>query len=155
MITDTTNFKEKYQGLKETLNSLLEEKQKKTEEIIVDDVIITEELIEKLQKQQTQFQAQEQQINYLELRVQELTNLIKQQKEKIVNSYLCFSSEKELLKELIKAYLELIRAKKQKLPSLKLKKQNQRIEDELIEKLGEEFVEKIQPILTDCEDLVT
>ncbi|CAJ0844786.1 3782_t:CDS:2 [Entrophospora sp. SA101] len=103
--------------------------------------------IQLLKKQQSLFAEKEQQINYLELRVQELTNLIKTQKQKIIQDFLNILPEKELIQQLITTYLEFKKAEKQKLPSLKLKKQNQRIEDELIEKLGEEFVENLQPIL--------
>ncbi|CAJ0885547.1 6556_t:CDS:10 [Entrophospora sp. SA101] len=114
---------------------------------------LTQQQIQLLQKQQSQFQEQEKQINYLELRVQELTQLIKQQKQKIIQDFLNVLPEKELIQQLITTCLEFKKAEKQKLPSRKLKKECQRIEDELEEKLGEEFVEKIQFILSDCERL--
>ncbi|CAJ0837041.1 20397_t:CDS:2 [Entrophospora sp. SA101] len=114
---------------------------------------LTQQQIQLLQKQQSQFQEQEKQINYLELRVQELTQLIKQQKQKIIQDFLNVLPEKELIQQLITTCLEFKKAEKQKLPSRKLKKECQRIEDELEEKLGEEFVEKIQFILKQKQTL--
>ncbi|CAH1756323.1 10668_t:CDS:2 [Entrophospora sp. SA101] len=62
-------------------------------------------------------------------RTEKLINLIKQQKEKIVQAYLHFAPEKELLRELI-------------------------IENELTNKLDEKQMEEIELILSDCDELV-
>jgi hypothetical protein len=62
--------------------------------------------------------------------------------------------EKELIQQLITTYLEFKKAEKQKLPSRKLESECNKIKDELEDKLGEELVNKIQFILSDCEDLV-
>jgi len=165
MITDAIDFKEKYQGLKETLNSLLQEERKKTREIkpfketSIDDVIITEELIEKLQNQQSLFQEQEEDIKYLEKRVQELTNLIKQKKEKIINIFTRLLPEKEkeinLIQNLVITHLEFTKAKKQKTPFIKLRGQRNKLREELEELLGDSFLEEIELALDDCEELVT
>ena len=109
---------------------------------------------EELQKNQAFFAEQETKINYLETRVQELTNLIKIQKEKIIQDFLNILPEKELVQQLITTYLEFKKVEKQRLSSRKLERECNRIKDDLEEKLGEEFVEKIQFILTDCEMLV-
>ena len=111
--------------------------------------------IQLLKIQQSEFQDQEIKINYLEFRVQELTNLIKKQKKKIVQTFLQLFPEKDLLQELIINYLELTKLRKQKLPSRKLEKKCNKFKDELEDKLGEEFIEKIEFILTDCEELVS
>ena len=108
----------------------------------------------RLQKQQSQFQAQETKINYLEIRIQELTNLIKSQKEKIINAFLRLFPEKDLLQELIIIHLEYTKTKKQELPSIKLRKQRNKLQEELEEKVSEGLAEKIELILNDCEKLV-
>ena len=115
----------------------------------------TNKQIQALEVEKEQFAEQQKEINYLELRVNELTNLIKNQKEKIISTFLQLLPEKELVQQLITAHLKFKKAKKQGNFSLKLKKECQRIENELEDKLGEEFVEKIQPLLDDCEELIT
>jgi predicted nucleic acid-binding Zn-ribbon protein len=111
----------------------------------------TKELFLNLGKE---FKDKEARINYLESRVQELTDLSEKQKEKIIDAFSHLFSEKELLQELITVYLEYIKTKKQGIPSRQLKKECQRIEDELEEKLGEEAMIKIETILNDCENLL-
>ncbi|WNE40080.1 MAG: Serine/threonine-protein kinase PknD [Mycoplasmataceae bacterium] len=110
--------------------------------------------IQFLEKQQFWFTEQEKEINYLENRISELVNLIKSQKQRIIEDFLDILSEKELIQELITNHLELKKGESKKLPTRKLKKECQRIEDELEDRLGEEFVEKLQPILNDCEKIV-
>ncbi|CAG8611757.1 12848_t:CDS:2, partial [Racocetra fulgida] len=83
-----------------------------------------------------------------------LTNLIKNQKQKIFNDFLNILPEKELVRQLIVTYLEYKKGEKNRAPSLKLKKECCKIEGELEGKLGEEFVENLQLILNDCEELV-
>ncbi|CAG8773694.1 23726_t:CDS:2, partial [Dentiscutata erythropus] len=90
----------------------------------------------------------------MELRIQELTNLIKNKKHKIVDDFLNILPEKKLIQQLITTYLEFKKAEKQRIPSRKLKKEFQKIEYELEDKLGEGFMENIQLILKDCEELV-
>jgi len=114
----------------------------------------SETKIQELEEKQVLFEEQETKINYLELRVQELTNLIKTQKQKIIQDFLNVLPEKELVQQLITTYLEFKKAEKQGSLSRKLKKECNKIEDRLEEKLGEDFVDKLQPILSDCEKLV-
>jgi len=100
----------------------------------------------------------EQEINFLELRIQELTNLTKKQKEKVTDGYLDFfpESSKELLKNLIKVYLEFTRAKKQNFSSIReQRKQFNKLYEEIEEKLNEEEMKKVEAILNDCEELTT
>lgn len=94
-------------------------------------------------------------IGSLEEEILTLTKLIKQQKEKIVKAYLHFAPEKELLKEVIIAYLEYTKARKKGELSVKLRKNFENLRNELEEKAGEEFAEEIEIILNDCESLVT
>jgi len=68
-----------------------------------------------LQKEKELFTDQEKKIEYLETRIAELTNLIKTQKEKIINTFLNLFAEKELLQKLITIHLEFTKAKKQNL----------------------------------------
>jgi hypothetical protein len=94
----------------------------------------------------------------LESQIQELTNLIKKQKEKVVNAYLIFHSKKELAKDLINSYLEYTNSKKRELPGIrKYKKEYDKLYDELYEKLNEsdELIQKIDIITKDCEELIT
>ncbi|WP_172575259.1 leucine-rich repeat domain-containing protein [endosymbiont GvMRE of Glomus versiforme] len=107
-------------------------------------------------KTETILKDQEKKIDYLESRVQELTEASKKQKDKIIASLLQVFPEKELLQELIKIHLEFTKAKKQKRPVIKLRKQKEEVYSELEKKLenSEETMEKIEAILTDCEELV-
>lgn len=116
--------------------------------------MVKEQQIQLLQEQNQLFAEKEQEINYLEIRVQELTQLIKNQKEKIIQDFLNVLPEKELIQQLITTYLEFKKAEKQGKPSRKLERECNKIKDKLEDKLGEEFVEKMQLILSDCEELV-
>jgi len=118
-----------------------------------------------LQQEQTQFSKQEQEISYLEKRIKELTELIKQQKEKIINIFLRLSPEKKLVQQLIMTYLEFIRFKKQAIGSEDYEEKcdeyidkTQEIKRQLRSRLSKEIVKdtmnNIQAILTDCEELV-
>jgi hypothetical protein len=83
-----------------------------------------------------------------------LTSLIKKQKEKIVEVYLKFAPEKELLRKLINARLEYAKARKQKISLVKFRQQFDVIQRELAEKLNKEKMEEVGAILNDCELLV-
>jgi len=109
-----------------------------------------------LQKEQTLFTDQTKEINYLELRVQELANLIKTQKENIVQDFLILfpQQEQELLKVLITTHLEFTKAKKNKLPFANLRSQRDKLRNEIEAKLQANVIEKIEFILDDCEVLV-
>ncbi|CAG8477145.1 15729_t:CDS:2 [Cetraspora pellucida] len=120
-------------------------------------------LISVLKIDKSIFEEKEKEINNLELRIQELTNLIKQQKEKIVNAYLCFASEneREQLKKLVKLHLEYTNYKKRETNAPDYGKKCRKharecldIQDELCDELGEEIINATQRILTDCEKLV-
>ncbi|RHZ36200.1 hypothetical protein [endosymbiont GvMRE of Glomus versiforme] len=116
-----------------------------------------EEPREKLftKKQEIQLQNQEQKIRDLENRVQELTNSIKMQKEKIIDAFLNFFPEKDLLQELIKTHLEFSKAKKQNLPATrKLRKEFNQLYEELEEKWDEEPMKRVEIVLGDCEKLI-
>ena len=65
-------------------------------------------------------------------------------------------TKKELLEKLIIAQLDSSKAQKLRLPFYKIEKGKYKIYDELVDKLGEneEFMERIQLILADCEELV-
>ncbi|CAG8589379.1 2737_t:CDS:2 [Cetraspora pellucida] len=118
------------------------------------------------QVNKTLFEEKEKQINLLELRIQELTNSIKELKEKIVNAYLYLApeQEKELLKELITAHLEIARFRELKRPLNEYREQrkscnalNKKLKEkwEKLDEEGEELIEKVEIILKDCEELVT
>lgn len=112
------------------------------------------------------FKGKEARISYLECQAQELINLIRQQKEKIVQAYLThFGSEKELANNLIEAYLESTKFKKQDINSpdyyekcKEYKKKYEEAEENLQSELSREDRKKVmngvQRILTDCEKLV-
>lgn len=93
-------------------------------------------------------------LHSLESEIERLTNLIKEQKDKIIKAYTHFFQEKELLQQLITAHLEYKKAQEQKLPSVKLKKQKEKIYNELEEIVGEELMEEVEIILKDCEKLI-
>jgi len=63
-------------------------------------------------KQKALFEEQEIEIKYLETRVQELFDLIKYQKNKIMSTFLRILPERELIQSLILTHLEFIRFKK-------------------------------------------
>jgi len=130
----------------------------------------TTKKIQELEGEKEQFIEQQKEISYLELRVNELTNLVNTQKEKIINTFLRLFPERDLLQELITKHLELTKFKKQALGSANYRKQCRqyendchKLEDEIEESLlendsNEEKVEEkmnnIKSILTDCEELV-
>jgi hypothetical protein len=113
---------------------------------------------QKLQQERIPFTEQENQINYLELRVQELTSLIKTEKEKIFNIFARLLPEQkeelQLIQNLVITHLEFIKASKQKLSSVPLRRQRDKLRDALEEKLGDNLVEEIQSTLDDCEELI-
>ncbi|WNE41650.1 MAG: hypothetical protein AM1032_000390 [Mycoplasmataceae bacterium] len=116
--------------------------------------------IKKLKEQNVVFEEREKEIIYLERRVQELTESIKNQKWKILQTFSRLLPEKELLQELIKSYLDFVKFKKQGLGSTDYRKQlksyekkYKEIEDKLEERLSEDVMNEIQQIMTDCEDL--
>lgn len=109
-----------------------------------------------IQKKDSELEEKSEQINFLQFQVQELTDLIKKQKEKILEAYIYFAPEKELLQGLIKVHLEYSKAKKQKLPAIKIRKQRDKILNAIEDKLNkEEDMEEIEAILIDCEELVS
>ncbi|KAF0502317.1 hypothetical protein F8M41_019837 [Gigaspora margarita] len=93
--------------------------------------------------------------SYLEFRIQELANLIKNKKKKTKNSYRFFKylTRKGTNPE-INYNLEFKKAEKQESLQENQKKEFRKIDDELENKIGEEFMENIQLILKDCEELV-
>ena len=117
--------------------------------------------IEKLQSWKKDFlirilQEENTKIKSLEDEVQRLFTLIKDKKDRVIRAYLYSFTENEqmLLHELITTHLEYSKAKKQNLPSVKLKKDKEKFYNELEEKIGEEQMEKVEFILNDCEDLI-
>lgn len=102
------------------------------------------------------------QIKSLEDQIAELNNLIKKQKEKIVQAFLRFAPEQDLLQELIIAHLEFTELKKQKSnsPNYDEKCEEyeikcQRIKEKLRRRLPKEDMNEIRHILDDCEELVS
>jgi hypothetical protein len=65
-----------------------------------------------------------------------------------------FFAEKELLKELIEIHLEFTKAKKKGFSTSTYRKQFNKIYDELEVKIGEETMEEVEKILTDCEEVI-
>lgn len=90
--------------------------------------------------------------------MRELTQLIKQKKEKIVGIFKKLLPDKkkeiELIQNLVITHLEYTKAKKQSLPSVPLRRQRDEIRDELEELLGNSLEEEIESSLNDCEELV-
>ncbi|CAG8645009.1 7943_t:CDS:1, partial [Paraglomus occultum] len=115
--------------------------------------------LQEYQNQESLFTEQQENIRYLELRVQELTNLIRQKKEKIVDIFTRLLPEKEqeirLIQSLVIAHLKYTKAKKQKLSSIiNLRKQRDKLREELEELLGDSLLKEIEFALDDCEELV-
>lgn len=113
------------------------------------------------QQNQFLFAEQENKISYLELRVTELINLIKTQKQKIINAFLRLFPERDLLQELIIIHLEYTRFKEKGIDSIGYDDNLEEYEDkcreikkQLRNKLSKETMNGIQAILTDCEKLV-
>ncbi|CAJ0834746.1 2267_t:CDS:10 [Entrophospora sp. SA101] len=105
---------------------------------------------------------QEKQINYLEIRVQELVNLIKNQKEKIALAYTHFCSEKETLQKLIKLNLEFTQFKERETNSPNYDEKSEEYEEQINElkkqlrsKLTKENMNEVRLIIKDCEELVS
>jgi Leucine-rich repeat (LRR) protein len=115
-----------------------------------------EKQIQELKKEKEHFVEQQKEISYLELRVNELTDLIKEQKEKIIQDFLTLFPEQEqsLLKELITIHLEFTKAKKQGLSFADSRSKRDKLRNELENKLQTILIEKIEFILDDCENLV-
>lgn len=90
-------------------------------------------------------------LSSLENEVERLTNLIKEQKDKIITAYTHFFSEKQLLQQLITAHLAYKKVQEGK---IKLRKQRESLYNELTEKVSEELMEKVEFILEDCEQLI-
>lgn len=93
-------------------------------------------------------------ISYLEEKIEELSNLIKKQKEKIIDAYLYFAPEKILLRELISIHIEFSKTKREQSPVGKIREQFNEVHTVLKDKIKEEEIEKVEIILTDCEDMV-
>ncbi|WNE41259.1 MAG: hypothetical protein mread185_000716 [Mycoplasmataceae bacterium] len=96
----------------------------------------------------------------MELRIQELTESIKNQKWKILNSFSRLLPEKELLQELITNHLEFTKFKKQEIETNDYDEKCEEYEDKfhnlkkkLRTKLNKETMNEVSRILTDCEDL--
>jgi len=91
--------------------------------------------------------------------LEELTNenrrLIKEQKQKITNNHYHFFTEEEkiALQELIKVHRAYEEAKKFKEETEELFDKYCCIRKKLKDKLGKEFIEAVQSVLTDLEEL--
>jgi len=122
---------------------------------------IKEDKIQKLEKERVIFTNQKREIDHLQVRINELISLSKQQGKKIINTLSQLLPEKELLGELIKTHLEFIRYKnkgsndqgygKQK---RKYEREISNIKDKLEDKLAEEQMDNVENILNDFEKLV-
>lgn len=104
-------------------------------------------LISLLQINKILFEPQEQEI-------QDLIKKIKQQGKKIIEAYLHFAPEKDLLRKLLINYWELTKTKKQELPSVKLQKEYNDSWVDLESKIEGSLMEKVQLILNNCEKFV-
>jgi hypothetical protein len=164
-LTKQNNLREivkKYLDLKKSREDLklkFSKISKKTQQPTTSKPINTTELVLNLGKE---FEEKEARIYYLESRTQELIDLSKQQKDKIINAYLThFGKEKELAKNLVEEYLEFIKFKKQEINSLDYDERCEDYEDKFknIKKqlrtvLNKEAMNGVQRVLTDCEKLV-
>jgi len=137
-----------------------ETQQKITSKAIITK-IITKELVLNLSQE---FQEKEKKINYLTLRSQELVEVSKEQKNKIISTFSRLLPEKELVQKLITTHFEFTRFKKQAIDSEDYEEKYdeytsaiQETKKQLRSKLSKEIVKdtmnKIQGILTDCEKL--
>lgn len=117
------------------------------------------------------FQGNLQNINFLFSRSQEnidlltselikLTGIIKEQKEKIIQAYLRFAPEKELLQEVIQVKLELSKLTKAKGESKEISKLSskfRKLNNELANKLEEsenfEAIADLETVLSDCDKI--
>jgi len=142
-------LKQSREDLKKQISTLLKNQENFS---VISKAINTKELVFNLGKE---FQEKEEKIKYLELRARELTEASKIKKQTIIEAFVRLSPEKDLLQELIELHLEFIKTKKQKQPVIKLKRQKEKIYNELEKRLNdEEIMEKIETILTDCEQLI-
>lgn len=108
------------------------------------------------QKKLALFEEQRTEVKYLEIRVQELINLVKDQKERITSSFSQFFPEKEFIQNLVAAHLEFTKAKKQSSPSIKsYRKKFNNLYEELEDKLDEKKMQELEIILNYCEELIT
>jgi hypothetical protein len=96
-----------------------------------------------------------------EKEIQKLIKLIKEQKEKIIDAYLHFFTEKKLLRELIEEHLKLTRFKEQGISSCdydekceELEENCKEIRNKLRNKLPKETMNEVRIILKNCEKLV-
>lgn len=86
-----------------------------------------------------------------------LIDIVKKQQQKILSAYCHFAPEqyRKLLKDLITANLDLAKAKKQRLPVREYRRQFDKFNNELEEKTDEKTMEKVEFILTDCDELAS
>jgi hypothetical protein len=131
---------------------------KKTQQPTTSKLINTKELVFNLGKE---FKDKEARINFLEFRVWELTELSEEQGKQIHNYLNNFGSEEELLRKLIKSYLEFIKFKKQGVDSLdydekysEREEKYKELENQLWTRLTKKKKSEARRILVDCEKLV-
>ena len=117
-------------------------------------VLLVKHRIQVFQKERIQFAEQQKQINYLELRVNELTILIKTQKDKIINTFWRLFPEKELVQQLIMAHFEFKRIEKQEKPSRQYRNKFNKLYYQLEAKIDEKTMNEIDVILKNCEKLI-
>src|ERR1043165_5064758 len=117
--------------------------------------------IKKQMKREVEKLNSDTQIKSLEEQIEGLKTLIKKQKEKIIQAFLHFAPEQDLLQELITTHLEFAELKKQESNSPNYDEQCgeyeakcQRIKDKLRRRLPQEDMNEIRHILDDCEELV-
>lgn len=91
---------------------------------------------------------------YSDETIEKLFIVVENQKNKIFEDYHSFSIEKELLRELIISHVEYSTANQQGLSCVKLRKEKQKLCDELEKKLGEDMMEKVEKIFYNCDKLV-
>ncbi|WNE40480.1 MAG: hypothetical protein GBAus27B_000547 [Mycoplasmataceae bacterium] len=93
-----------------------------------------------------------------EKEINTLINIIQSQKKKIVEAYLHFAPEKELLQKTIEVYLEYIKSKLSKgednEETIELWKQKRKIQSKLEDKITKpSLIMKIEDMLRDCDKL--
>ena len=91
-------------------------------------------------------------ISFLEREIKRLTNLIREQKDKVIEAYLFFFAEKKLLQQLVVAHLDYKKAPKEQ--KNKLRKHREILYNKLEEKISEEQIAEVEIILEDCEKLL-
>jgi hypothetical protein len=160
-LTKQNNFQglvKKFWDLKKSREDLKKNVEKIHQKTINKEIDNTEQLVSDLEEE---FKNKEEKVNYLEQRVWELTDLNKQQKEKIINAFLRLSPEKDLLQKLIKTHLEFTEFKKKEANSSDYEERCDGYEDnyrnvkkQLRTKLDKETMNSVQRMLDDCEKLV-